>query len=168
MLDISGRVTTWKTGLLIIGNNPIIGVGPNTFYKRMDVLASDYLSWAFIHPEKTYSDYVGTTYKGYWTLYNPHNIFMMVSAEYGLSGFLLFMCIIAGIVRRILLTLKVSSLSVKDYYYIKGFLWGIIAYLIQNTKGSFIVDNHRASAFFWLYVGIALCLTKVARMESRD
>jgi O-antigen ligase len=67
------RTDIWKVGLVLVKNNPVMGVGFNNFHVRFN----DYLSG--VHTD---------VFPGFDK--DPHNVFLSVLGETGLVGFALF------------------------------------------------------------------------------
>jgi len=164
MTHIITRIESWKTAIVIIKDNPIWGVAPNSLYRRLDTIWNE-LS------EKTgyYSkiDYLSTTYKGHWTLYNPHNVYLMIMVEYGLFGLIIFLWIITEVIKRIRCRLKRKDFyAIHEFYILKGMFWGIAAFLILNFQGGFLTTNYKIATFFWIYVGVALWFSSLLCQET--
>ena len=141
------RLDCWKTGLAMIADHPIAGVGFGQFRigfleKSMAVAGG--------------SDVVGTTFKGFL---DAQNLFIQTCAELGLIGFALFLGII-------LLTLKYLRESVRAFYKKEDFLLMEISLALQI---SFIVyllggffNSYLQLLIFWIIVPFAVALRKLA------
>lgn len=164
MTDTLGRTKMWSTAMLVIRDNPVFGVGPNTIYKRVDSIRKKY---SYLRNEELVHKYLSTSYKGHWSLYNPHNSYLWIMAEYGLTGFFLFLYIVISMMNELIKSLRSNFLTKKDRYVIKGFFLGTIGFLIQNLKGSFLINNHRIAIPFWIYIGIALCYAQLIKISSQ-
>ena len=111
-------------------------------------------------------EYKSTCYKGHWTFYDPHNVYLMILTEIGLFGFLFFVFILVDIIKTVLHATKNNFISVYEKQILTGMLWGIIGFLLYCLTGSYLVNNYKVAVFFWIYAGTALALS--CEGPSRD
>jgi len=161
----TGRVQQYKTGARIIADNILFGVAPNNVYKRMDLMWRDIRQKGHIGWQKLL-EYKSTCYKGHWTFYDPHNVYLMILTEIGLFGFLFFVFILVDIIKTVLHATKNNFISVYEKQILTGMLWGIIGFLLHCLTGSYLVNNYKVAVFFWIYAGTALALS--CEGPSRD
>ncbi len=173
-VESQGRFDSWKTGMIIFKDHPIFGVAPNTIYRRTDTMhvaladysklvKSDRLARFYIK-----SEYLRTSYKGHTTLYNPHNVYVMVLVEYGLIGFTLFLWIIVNVVRALRRGLRKSTLAIKESYALKGMMWGFVAFILLQIQGDYITLSHEIATFLWIYAGVGIKLSSFLQQGVMD
>lgn len=152
MTNTLGRIEMWDTTLYVFQKNIFFGIGPNTVFKRVDDLRDKY-------QQLNRNDQIAllsTRYEGRWTLYNPHNSVLWILAEYGIFGSVPLFAILLVLMKIFLSALRRTKMESEEYFALKGTLWGTFAFILQNLKGSFLINNHRISFVFWIYIGIAL------------
>jgi O-antigen ligase len=139
--DLSGmeRVYRWVAAARMIADRPITGSGPNTFYpeyKRYTV--SSFRTYVSRNPEQS----------------TTHNYFLLMLAEQGIPGFLIFAILVATaliIVER--LYHRTRSAEHRRVVLAAGLsLFIIITHLILNE----LVEVDKVGSFF--YIGLALLM----------
>jgi len=136
------RIKLWKTGLLMIRDNPILGVGlGNSIY------VYDYYIWRYHELNAGY------------TMYPLHNSYIKVQAETG----------ILGIVSFLLMTFYIAYSSFKIFKRSKnpilqgissGFFASSIGYLAMNFFDNCFFDPQTA-VFYWLIFAVIVSLNNV-------
>jgi len=155
--DFFRRVENWKTSMIIAIDHMLLGTAPNNIYKRMDFMWTDIAQKKHIGWQKLL-EYKSTYYKGHWTLFDPHNVYLMILAELGLFGFLVFLFILVDIIKSILNAIKKDFIGTYEKQILRGMLWGIIGFLLHCLTGSYLVNNYKVAVFFWIYAGTALVI----------
>ena len=122
---------TWQ----VIKSNWFLGIGPGNFI--------NYLSSSPLTFEAN-------------LLTNPHNGYLLVWAEYGLIGFLLFIWFLFSLIKPIF---KFSATRNRPRFWQICSLSAVLAFLAQNLFNNFFFIFN-VSAFFWLLAGVGARLAK--------
>jgi O-antigen ligase len=137
------RLLYWKHGLEMIRDHPVLGVGPNNFPPYYE----DH--W----PEDML---MGSTQV-------PHNIFIQVGTDVGVTGLLLF---VALIWRSFSISRSVRAMALDDKPFgalANGFLIGLWGFLIS---GQFVTIAYYP--FFWINLAMTVALGSIARRSQQE
>lgn len=139
--DLSGmeRVYRWVAAARMISDRPITGSGPNTFYpeyKRYTV--TSFRTYVSRNPEKS----------------TTHNYFLLMLAEQGIPGFLLFAILVAAALIMVERLYHRSHLAEHRHVVLAAglSLCIIISHLLLNE----LVEVDKVGSFF--YIGLALLM----------
>jgi O-antigen ligase len=136
----AGRPVIWKAAFTVFRENPVTGVGPGVFFEISDKYIRDILKE---NKNLNIDNPSGENYHQIDKL-NPHNIFLVVLSETGISGFIFFMILILFLLRGyikdkkyislmfFLCILFVSSLSNFAPYYKFYLIICIVFYIISD------------------------------------
>lgn len=109
--SLASRVMIWKSAIKIIGDNPILGIGPGMFQEK-------YLAY-----QKHFPPYLE------WAVPQPHNIYMafwLQSGIMGLIGFFMLIISVFGKLGQLARNKKTASFAVLIAVYFTSILvWGI-------------------------------------------
>ena len=132
---ISGRIDEMVGAIHAFIEHPLIGIGNNNFTKSY----------------QDYSRRKGLTARGRDR--SAHSLYLQLLAEGGAIGFLLFIGLVYAALRSaIYVSRKYTALGLQDdVYYIRGFIFGYIAYL-----GAAMFLHESYPRFFWLFTGILI------------
>lgn len=136
------RIAIFRNSFNMIRQHPVIGVGANTFMKNY----------------KHYKDF--PEYRNVVTAENlyAHNIFLHLTAEIGLLGLLIFICLIYAIFKNTALIYK--KLQEKHLRVIALALSAcLMAFLINGLTESSLYSS-RVAISFWYLLGFTLSLNK--------
>lgn len=131
-LSVLSRSGLWQVGLNMSLSNPILGVGIG----NSSILFNQYINSSLV-------------------LYNPHfhNLFLTISAETGLIGFIFFISIFF---KHLYMWFQSND---KLYVFL---CLGLISYLIQSIGVEYIASRH-----FWIFVPL-LILYSSRILKGRD
>ncbi|MBX3101176.1 MAG: O-antigen ligase family protein [Bacteroidetes bacterium] len=150
--DVSSmeRVYRWVAAKRMVFEHPLLGTGPDSFYPEY-----------FSYTVETYRTYVSDNPEQSTT----HNYFLMVAAEQGVPGTLLFL---AGVVYFFLLANRLYMRSTDPA--MRTFLMGamliqcmFLFHLLMND----LVEENKLSYLFWLLQGMVLHLHISTRAANR-
>jgi O-antigen ligase len=137
------RLLYWKHGLEMIRDHPLLGVGPYNFPPYYEK------HW----PEDLL---MGSTQL-------PHNVFIQVGTDTGVSGLLLF---VALVWRSFAIARSVRAMDLRDKPFgalANGFLIGLWGFLIA---GQFVTVAYYP--FFWMNLAMTVALGSIARSYQRE
>ncbi len=138
---IYSRNHLWKSGILMMKDYPLTGVGMG----------------AYIIELANYAHKHGISIK---TPESAENYFIQIGAELGIIGLFLFLWIIWEILKRI----KRQYSGIKDKsrvnFLIIGMICGIAVYLI-NIQAHTYIGSYEVKYTFWLLTGLLFCLSRV-------
>ncbi len=131
------RIKLWKEALRIIKDHPFVGSGLNTY----SIVARDYKSFEG-----------GGVY--------PHNSFLQMGAETGLSGLFAFLGILF-----VFFKTGLGYLKQKKDMLVLGLLSGILAFLVHA-----FFDTHLYSlqlvVLFWYMLGLTMAVIRLGQKEQ--
>jgi putative inorganic carbon (HCO3(-)) transporter len=139
------RFAYWEAGIEIIKENPVFGIGYN--------------NWIYYMLDK-YPNGVGP----YMLIQQPHNIFVQVSSELGITGLLCFLLLVTyafinnSRTRKIALILENKFIFNMSY----GLDAGLIGYLVA---GFFVTVLYYP--FFWIQITMIVMLNAVAMKQYK-
>ncbi len=141
----ASRIPQFKIAYNIIKDNPILGVGLNTYSERM---------WEYDDTE------IGL---GEITRHPVHNIFLHIAAEIGIFGLMAFLWLMASIfysgLKYVFLNQDVMA------YFIIGLLAGLLAHLVHGLVDTESIGG-KLFMFMWVFAGIILAITKIKTDEE--
>jgi O-antigen ligase/Tfp pilus assembly protein PilF len=111
------RSLLWQNTWQMIKENPIFGVGAG--------------NWQIFFPKYGLQNFMQTNYlisDGYTTFQRPHNDFLWIWSEIGISGFVIYVSIFGLTIYQAIQNIKFAELT-KDKVIATGFLAGIIGYV---------------------------------------
>lgn len=123
------RIPMMKTALNIIAHHPLLGIGINNYAESM--ISYDVTGHSF-------------------SLYRPvHNLFLLIAAETGIFGLMLFLWLLT---RAILMGLKMlKSLEGIKAGIVVGIIAGLIGFIVHAQVDFVLLDYMN---IFWLYLGL--------------
>lgn len=134
---VVSRVTLWKTGWVMMKENPVLGVGIGNYLVR-------YKEYVTKYPEL----YIGHDQ------YSVHNSYLKVGAETGFIGLAAFL-IIYLIYYVYLLRLYFSAANRLSKVVIIGLIAGSATFMVQNLSNNLIFIP-QLNTIFWLVSGLAI------------
>ena len=135
------RISLLKRGMNILLDFPITGIGIGTFYRTSPF----------------YQDFRKKEFIDYYE--NAHNYFLQLASELGIPAFLIFLSILFCTYRTGFHSLQSDP---KTHMYMKGFLYGISAYLITCLTGHPLVLSHQQFLFWFLISSVMLLNNEAA------
>src|SRR5690625_1837812 len=131
--DNIGRIVRMEPAFEMIKLKPITGDGVGNYYLRLR--------------EEHFSSVETITYRSWIQLSDPHNTYVMVLAETGIVGFIIFMSIIIYIIKKL-----------RPYDVIGlGILLGVIIFLTNCFVDTRLWKGLvRLDAVFWIFVGLGI------------
>lgn len=133
---VVSRVTLWKTGWVMMKDNPVLGVGLGNYSVR-------YKEYVTKYPEL----YIGHD------MYSVHNSYLKVGAETGFIGVAAFLFIyMALLIYNIKLYFNQDLLG---RIMAVGLFVGSITYMLQNLSNNLIFIP-QLNTIFWLVAGLVL------------
>jgi O-antigen ligase len=142
---INSRDHLWKTGMLMISDYPITGVGMGAFIIELANYAQKH-DISIKTPE------------------SAENYFIQVASELGVIGLVLFIWLFVMIFMQIIRQYSAISDKNRFNFIIIGIGSGIIAYFINIQAHSYI-GSYEIKYTFWLLVGLLFCLSKTGSEE---
>ena len=148
----TGRVDIWTVGWRMVEAHPITGVGAGNFVTS----SVDYL----LRP--------GVIHRADFIVDNPkvaHNTYLQLLAELGIVGLLLFLTIVASVLRfaaraaRMFLAAGDSEMATLS----QAILIAIVGYLIAS-----FFDSREFSSDLWLLMSLAAAMLGLARAEASE
>jgi O-antigen ligase len=139
------RQTTWQYTWMIIGDNPLGGIGYGE---------SQYIN--------TMEEYGYSTEFGRDTLHHPHNAYLQMAVYAGLPALMMFLLANGLLLLQGLLAMRVSH----DHQpMILGFVVGLIAFLavIYPHNHMFV---EKVAAVYWVIFGLLMSLATTARATA--
>ena len=134
---VVSRVTLWKTGWVMMKENPILGVGIGNYLVR-------YKDYVTKYPEL----YIGHDQ------YSVHNSYLKVGAETGFIGLAAFLAIYV-IYYVYLLRLYFSAANRLSKIVVIGLIAGSATFMAQNLSNNLIFIP-QLNTIFWLVSGLAI------------
>jgi putative inorganic carbon (hco3(-)) transporter len=149
---VVSRVTLWKTGWVMMKENPILGVGIGNYLVR-------YKDYVTKYPEL----YIGHDQ------YSVHNSYLKVGSETGFIGLAAFL-IIYIIYYVYLLRLYFSAANRLSKVIVIGLIAGSATFMVQNLSNNLIFIP-QLNTIFWLVSGLAIAFVyqnneKTASMQE--
>lgn len=137
------RIKLWLTGLVMIRDNPILGVGMGNSIYWYDRVTDRYHEL-----------------RAGFTQYPLHNTYIKVEAETGILGILSFLAMLYYIISR---TLRIHKLAENPILkgISGGFFVSMVGYLFMNFFDNILFDPQTA-VFFWLAFALIIALNKVS------
>jgi O-antigen ligase len=143
------RIKIWKTGLFMVKDNPVLGVGLGNSIYRYD-------EYVKIHPE------LNTDY----SQFPLHNSYLKVWAETGIFGILLFIAILIYIITKVL-KIYSSSRSQLTRGLSGGFFASLTGYMVMNVFDNNLFDPQTA-VFFWLVFALIVSLERLIKISVEE
>jgi putative inorganic carbon (hco3(-)) transporter len=137
------RLLYWKRGIEMIGEHPVLGVGFFNFIPYFE---------SFYRVDMLYD-----------TAQLPHNIFIQVGTDAGISGLFVFLMVIYRNFRSNIETRKLTKehRTVTPYYRVSvgldAALWGFL------IAGQFVTVSYYP--FLWINLALSVCLRNIANQE---
>ncbi|MFD2446712.1 O-antigen ligase family protein [Bacillus sp. CGMCC 1.16607] len=133
---VVSRVTLWKTGWVMLRDNPVLGVGMGNYYARYKEYVTKYPELDIGHDA-----------------YSVHNSYLKVGAETGFLGLVSFLLIY------ILYFLTIIKLYFKQNLIGRvmavGLFVGSVCYMVQNLSNN-IIFIPQLNVVFWLTAGLVM------------
>jgi putative inorganic carbon (hco3(-)) transporter len=134
---VVSRVTLWKTGWVMMKENPILGVGIGNYLVR-------YKDYVTKYPEL----YIGHDQ------YSVHNSYLKVGSETGFIGLAAFLAVYI-IYYVYLLQLYFSTANRLSKVVVIGLIAGSATFMVQNLSNNLIFIP-QLNTIFWLVSGLAI------------
>lgn len=131
--SVNVRINSMKSFLYIFKMHPIIGSGMGSFFTRV-----------FDNSDFAISNYYGKI--------DPHNMYILVLSEFGLTGFIIFLSIFIYIF--------MSFRRIQDSLMKKTAYMSLLAFLLDAMGGSHLFISISYSTIFWLYMGMFWAISK--------
>ncbi len=158
--SVERRAESMRTAVAVWGDHPIRGVSPNAVYPRLELRPG----W-----QPRFGDSISPVvyYKGQPSAETPHNLFLIVPAETGLIGAVLFFGILAYMGFVLLRARRLSGVSVGDRRMIAAFAISMVGMLLSGLFESILFVGMRLNVIFWVLMGLAFVSTFQA-VERRE
>jgi O-antigen ligase len=133
----SERMVLWRSGIHIFLENPVTGIGPHNFKRRIDSLIREKnldLDRAFI----------------------AHNTYIQIGAEQGLVGLIPFLAVIVGTFLTLERVRRRSRSRTFTHAAAEGLQVGLVAYSVAIL---FLTAEYQK--LFWLIVFLVMCLHSI-------
>ncbi|ATO37812.1 O-antigen ligase family protein [Geobacillus thermodenitrificans] len=144
---VVSRVTLWKTGWVMMKENPVIGVGIGNYLVR-------YKEYVTKYPEL----YIGHDQ------YSVHNSYLKVGAETGFLGLIAFVAIYV-VYYGYLLRLYFASSDRLGKLITVALIAGSATFIVQNLSNNLIFIP-QLNTIFWLISGLAMAFVHQASARS--
>jgi O-antigen ligase len=140
--SLKARVGILQASAGVFETHPVFGVGLDRFFLYVD---------RFMPPEATW---IGRK--------NPHNDFIRVATEFGLTGLALFVWILTGCAKRIR-----QGWSARGNAPFAGLVGGLTAFVITMFTSNPLME-HAVAYAFWIAVGLATGEATAPGPEARE
>ncbi len=137
------RSVMWNAAWRMIQNQPVFGIGLNTFM-------ANYMAYAD-------SPNQGPAY--------AHNGFLQVAAETGLAGLACFLWFLGSLSSIIWKRLKEGTADLSEKPWLLGLSAGLIAFMVQSVFDTNLYTLRQA-ALFWTLAGVAFGASQRLRLEE--
>lgn len=134
------RYDSKVAALNYITNNPGIGSGPGLLYPRNTSLTPSAISVSGSDGNLIYIE-------NKISLFEPHDMYLMVAVEYGLIGLFLFLTLFGFIISNMIKKAKHHNT------YISFGLIGLIGFLLQALGSTHLLKFINVSVYFWIFLG---------------
>ncbi|MCM1992505.1 O-antigen ligase family protein [Oceanirhabdus seepicola] len=132
-----GRLRLWKCAGMIIRDNPIKGIGNGNFRETYNIYRIHY-------PEVSFHSFLNMP---------PHNSFLKVWSELGITALIIFMSIILFGGKSVYLCAKECKNSICRLFF-TGFMCSFIGFLFMNLSDDlFFVP--KLTTYFWMFTALA-------------
>ncbi len=143
MYSVTTRMELLKTGVQMVVDRPVFGVGPGQFYALFPHYATSKL-------QQTFAESLGYTVQRE----NAHNQFLQVLAELGIVGFISFMAVVALAMR--------SGGRLESR---RGLIAALGAFLLTSLAGHPLLTPV-VSFSFWIVIGLAAAAAPAGRDDA--
>jgi hypothetical protein len=134
-VTISGRTLYSQIAFLMIKKDPLLGVGPGLFVAKMADFASTPLFW--------------------WQFQPVHNVYLLILAEFGILGFVVFFGFLIYVLSQIRkINLKSSNNSYINQVIFIGLLSTFLGFLIIMFFDHYLWTIQQGALIFWLVLGL--------------
>ena len=147
--SIGGRTESMRTAALVWLDHPLFGTGPGAMYPRLE---SEY-GWVY----EGFSD-VGFVfyYRGHITLPHPHNMYLLMLAEFGLLGTAAAVFLIGSVGWMLYRLRKRLEGRELDHELVTAAMFGLLATLLSGMAESLFLINMRHGIVIWTFFGLAI------------
>jgi len=151
---LSGRKGLWLVTLDLIKKRPITGYGYG--WKKMAWVAQDS---DLIEPLKdtypgAYDYFMRQAHMSYGKI-NPHNLFLQIAFEIGVTGLALFILLWFTIVHKLTTTIRISKGS-ESGNFLKYSIGLIVSYVIINLTNGFWQESYGNMIFLFMAIIVVL------------
>jgi O-antigen ligase len=160
--SVERRIQTMNTALVVIRDYPVFGISPNSLYPRDDVDPH------WIPPDV---DLISTIvyYRGHLSAASPHNLYLMVLAEYGVFGAAVFFSLLALCLLALLYAWRaLRHFPPEDRATMASAILALIGFLGVGMSGVLFIYSVRIGLVFWVFVGLALRYAIAAWEGNRE
>jgi len=132
-----GRLKLWKCAVKMIKDNPIKGIGNGNFRETYNI-------YRIYYPEVRFHSFLNMP---------PHNSFLKVWSELGITAIIIFISIILFGGKCVYLCGKECKDSVSRLFF-TGFMCSFIGFLIMNMSDDLLFVP-KLTTYFWLFTALA-------------
>jgi O-antigen ligase len=135
------RFYRWVAGIRMIGQEPLTGFGPNTFYRNYkQYTVASFKTWVSANEEKS----------------TVHNYFLLVTIEQGFLGLLLFCCLLYFMFATVVKAWHTLSDS---FDRVLAMVCGVVLTMILTLNLlSDLIETDKTGGLFFLILGILIQL----------
>lgn len=150
--SVERRAESINTAIAVWKDFPIRGVSPDAVYPRLELRGD----W-----EPEFGDSISPVvyYKGMPTAETPHNLFLIVPAEFGLSGAVIFFGLLAYMGWVLLRARRLPGIDSMDRQLIAAFVFSLGGLLLSGLFEAILFAGMRVNVIFWVLFGIAFVYT---------
>lgn len=159
--SVERRTESMETAIAVWKDFPIRGVSPDAVYPRLELRGDDW--------EPEFGDSISPVvyYRGMPTAETPHNLFLIVPAEFGLVGAVIFFSMFTYMAWVLLRARRLPGIDPMDRQMIAAFLFSLIGLLLSGVFEAILFAGMRVNVIFWVLFGIAFVYTFQA-VANRD
>jgi O-antigen ligase len=133
--SLASRVTIWKSAGLMIGKNPLLGIGPGNFQEK------------YLEYQKYFPPYLE------WSAPQPHNIFLAFWLESGLFG-------LVGFVWLLILFFRDNKKAIKNDRNLGILLLAIMIYTLIHGFVDTTYWRNDLAVVFWVMAAVNIFVAK--------
>jgi O-antigen ligase len=151
--SVERRAESMSTALAVWMDYPIRGASPNAVYPRLELHGSDW--------EPDFGDSISPVvyYRGLPTAETPHNLFLIVPAEFGLVGAVIFFGMFAYMAWVLLRARRLPGIDRMDRQLIAAFVFSLGGLLLSGMFEAILFAGMRVNVIFWVLFGVAFVYT---------
>ncbi len=151
------RRIVWQAGLAIVADNPVLGIGGDSF----TMVSTDYQS--SVDPRLL--AWENDRYWGYSSLgsIGVHNDFLTVWVSYGTLALVAYLWMYFAIMRKATYAARASKNR-----FIKGLALGLAAALVVYATNAFFHNLFATIPLFWIIAGFTLASAKLAAQDENS
>ncbi|MBI1317448.1 MAG: hypothetical protein GC168_00680 [Candidatus Hydrogenedens sp.] len=145
--SVERRMDSMQTAVNVFLDYPVLGVTPDAVYPRVDLRPG----W-----EPRFADSISPViyYKGHPSAETPHNLYLIVPAEFGLVGAVCFFGLIGAMAYTLLRVRGRPGIEMHDRRMLTAYLIGLGAFMLSGMFEAVLMAGMRLNVIFWVFYGL--------------